>query len=326
MIYSYQQSVYEALKRTAVAHQLSAKAPLPVKPRFHRLIVGPTGVGKSHIAEQIGKDMNWACMSINVSGWIVLGARETPTWHVIVNWLADGDKPKMIVLDELDKVYGEDSWTRYLRAELFSLMDGKIPMNEMSIECSDGESPAAKMNKAEENLKKLLVIGCGAFQHIFDEPPTLGFGEQKKEKQKASKLAKSLQRELVNRFDANLLVLPALTKSDYRGMLDELEPHLPADAYEIVRRIGSTQIEEAVENQSAARFGENLLAAAFYELTKDHPVEPHPPEVVPVVDPAAHSMPTQAEIDAAAAEAEMWDVPVPVDAGEQSGSAGVLPA
>ncbi|MEI6870637.1 MAG: AAA family ATPase, partial [Verrucomicrobiota bacterium] len=254
------------------------------------------------LARELADELNWDVFATNVSGWIVLGARETPTWHTLVDFLADGDAPKIIILDELDKIAGEDSWTRYLRAELFSVMDGVIPMHTPKEE--EGEDPTEKLYRAEIALAKTLVIGCGAFQHLFDEKPGMGFRPAAVEKKKPSKLAQHLQRELVNRFDSDLLILPDLTKEDYKTMLAELGDNLPYDAYEVVKRLGDEQIEEAVENKSGARFSENLLSAAFYEITKDSPLVPYEEKNTD------HSMPTQEEVD----EQELWSAPVPIDA------------
>lgn len=307
MIYGYQREAYDALRRTLQAHLLSHGLQLPVKPRFHRLLIGSTGTGKSYIAGKVGEEMNWNTYHASVSNWVVLGARETPTMKGLVEWLADDKKPHLFVLDELDKINGEDSWTRNVRVEIFSLVDGRFPFSSMSIDCDDNEDPVEKINKAEKNLKKAMFVGCGAFQWLFDEPASLGFGEKKEHKKSTSDLAKHLQRELVNRFDNDLLVLPTLTKSDYEELVDEILPHLPPDAAAIIKRIAPGRIEAALAAKSGARFVENLLAQAIYEITDADPIIPF---IEPIKPKLEEYVPTQAEIDAEAEIDQLWEMPV----------------
>lgn len=316
MIYGYQSPVYDSLRKTFHRHQRAIGIDLPIRARNHTLIVGGTGTGKTHVAGKVAKELNWATFTINVSGWICLGARETPTWHGLVKWLADIDegRPAVVILDELDKIWGEDSWTRYLRAELFSLLDGSsLPMTEVTIKVEDGEDAAGKVNKAEANLKNLLVIGCGAFQGVHEEKPCLGFGKHEKKPHGASKLAQTLQRELVNRFAQDIMIIPEPTRADYEAMIEKLAPALPDDVAQIVREIGPSKIERALEDKAAARFGENLLSTALDILLSGEDPQPWEPVEIPnsgeveIPDPKDVEMPTQEEIDASAEAAALWD-------------------
>ena len=125
-------------------------------------------------------------------------------------------------------------------------------------------------------MSQMLVIGCGAFQHVFDTPKHMGFGTQVPDKMGSSKLSKSLQRELVNRFSQDILVLPELTRQDYSEMLDVVAGKLPADLAESVLSNRERKLDAAVEDKSAARFIEAVVADALTEFVEGEP-EPWSP-------------------------------------------------
>ena len=279
MIYNYQKPVYDAIRKTMHTHFVTKDLNLPVRPRNHRLIVGSTGTGKTHIAEKVAKELNWATFNINVGSWIPLGARDTPTWNRITTWLSTVPigQPAVIIMDELDKVSGDESWSRFLRAEFFSLLDGKHPTPGFTI---DGDIPEPQIHetceRVEKMLSQILVIGCGAFQHVFDSPKHMGFGAQPPDKVGSSKLAKSLQRELVNRFSQDILVLPELTRTDYSEMLDTAAGLLPDDLAELVLSDREKKLDSAVEDKSAARFVEAIVSEAL-SVFADGELEPWSP-------------------------------------------------
>lgn len=274
MIYSYQQPTYNALRRTFHRHERSLLVDMPVKLRNHTLLIGPTGTGKTHLVDQVASELNWDVFHINVSSWIILGARETPTWNGLQQWLSEiqPGRPAVVVLDELDKIWGEDSWTRYLRAELFSLMDGRrMPMNGFSLDVEDEESVADAANRTDSNFKNLLIVGCGAFQGVFDQKPGMGFRSEMELTKGAAHLSKNLQPELVNRFSQEILSLPVLTRHDYEEMISQIIPLLYSDLAAEVARIAPSRIERALGDKASARFAENLVSEAFDNILLDEP-------------------------------------------------------
>ena len=259
MIYDYQQEAYQKLFRTAIAHKIALRKTLPVQPRFHKLIIGSSGSGKTHLAKKVAEVLNWRVLTLNMAGWVVLGAREVPTWHTVGEWLSESqpDEPQMIILDEIDKVSGADSWTRYLRAEVYSLVDGLVPPQVMPKDVSP--------QTFKEAIRQTLIFGCGAFQDAFEAKPSAGFVSSIEYPTRSNDLAKHLARELVNRFDSEIIILPHLTEKDYARIVDETLPKLPDDISKIVKKIAPGMIEDAVLNKSGARFIENLISAAYLE-------------------------------------------------------------
>lgn len=318
MIYSYQRPVYQALRRSAAAHQAAEEMELPIRPRFHRLVIGPTGTGKSHLAAQVGQELGWAVFNANVSGWIVLGSKERPTYHSLIDWLVDVEpgRPVMIVLDEIDKISGEDSWTRFLRGELYSLLDGRFIVSDYVLDLPEDAADdlgGKLMDAAEARLRSAWFIGCGAFQNLQDEKPGVGFGSLELEPPGPDKLSGSLQRELVNRFHQETLVLPKLVRADYEDMVAVLTGSLEGPVASAVSGLAPTMVSQAITAQAGARFAENLLCRAVEELTGGRPATPWvPPELTVVVPEKAP--PT---------EDELWDVLIPIiDNRPRSGQLG----
>lgn len=259
MIYDYQKEAYQKLFRTALAHKIAMDKKLPVRPRFHKLVVGPSGSGKTHLAKRVADILNWRVLVLNMAGWVVLGARETPTWHTIGEWLSEThpDEPQMIILDEIDKVSGNDSWTRYLRAEVYSLVDGLVPPQVIP-----GHTDS---DTFRDSIRQTLIFGCGAFQDAFEVKPTAGFNSTIDYPKLSNDLAKHLQRELVNRFDSEIIILPELQLNDYKKMVKDTLPELPEDIAKIVKKISPKLIDDAITNKTGARFMENVLSAAYLE-------------------------------------------------------------
>jgi hypothetical protein len=217
---------------------------LPIRPRFHKLVVGPSGSGKTHLAKRIADVLGWRVLTLNMAGWVVLGARETPTWHTVGEWLSEShpDEPQMIILDEIDKVSGLDSWTRYLRAEVYSLVDGLVPPQVVPTNVTSDTFTDA--------IRQTLIIGCGAFQDAFEVRPSAGFISTFDYPTMSNDLSKHLARELVNRFDSEIIILPHLTEKDYQGMVDDTIPKLPEDIAIIIKKLAPQMIEDAITNTS----------------------------------------------------------------------------
>lgn len=274
MIYGYQQQAYESLRKSAIAHAVCCGIKLPVTPRFHRLLVGPTGTGKTFLAEYVAKELNFKTVVINSSGWIILGAKEKPTWHDLFQDLYDLDdgRPIAIILDEVDKADGQESWSRFIRSELFALIDRRLPFATCPIDTEDGTSYSDAFNTAKKALERAWVVGCGAFQDIWEETAkSMGFGEQKQApKPNSDQLAKFLPRELVNRFHKDIIALPQPTKQDYESMVESTCSAIDVEVASEVKRLSEKAIPEAIENKYAARFIENLVCQAVESISPEN--------------------------------------------------------
>jgi len=263
MIFSFQRPAFDSLILSARALEQAAFLNLPARPRLHRLLVGPTGTGKTHLAQAVAGKMKWPSVKINAASWIVLGAREESTWESLEKWASsfDDESPahSVIVLDELDKVWGLDTWSRNCRAEFFDLMDAICPQQH-------------RTKDLERVLRHSLVIGCGAFQDAFEAGESLGFNPKSKDPANLNDLTKLLPRELLNRFKNEVLILPNLQPADYIGMVETACQAMHSDLSAEFRKHAEPAIESAINDKTAARFIEtvlgNMLVAACEEDEK----------------------------------------------------------
>jgi hypothetical protein len=270
LIYPYQQAAFTRLCAIARAYIHTNFERLPIKPRGNVFLVGPSGTGKTHLAEQIatGADMNLAYLPLSVSEWIVLGSsqRGAPsTWPTICQFLTQSSKKEgcLIFLDELDKIgrQNQGDWSRYQTTEVFSLLDRKIPRN---LNDSDGDRISdSRILEAEAVLRsKTLIIAGGAFQQIWDTPDPIGFGAVPGttiQTPDLKRLSEYIPHELSRRFGSQLVTLPNLQETDYIDMLERILPSLPSHwriRYETLARAG---IPEATRLAQGPRYFEELL-------------------------------------------------------------------
>lgn len=281
MIYPYQADVYKGLQKAMAIHHYAKGLTLPVKPRTHTLVIGPTGTGKTHLANEVLKELNWGCYHINCSAWMVMGSRgDSHTLPELIEWVANShpDRPLGIVLDEIDKVDSMTSdWYRNVRSEMFSLLDGHIPPGTYDLGGVDG-------SEVERRFKSMFIVGCGAFQDLEDAPQLgMGFNPEDKTARGLNHLSKSLSRELVNRFSDKVLRLPKLGIDDYREITKVLYRASDAKTRLIIKDIANSRVESAVENQTGARFGE-VFAVDIIERVIEETVAPHWVDTSPVVE------------------------------------------
>jgi ATP-dependent protease Clp ATPase subunit len=269
MIYPYQQKVYDELIKTLAAHKISKNYELPVNPRLNRLVIGSTGSGKSYLASHAADVAGWKTFHINASSWIIIGARETPTWTFLIKWLLDlkDNEYGVIILDELDKIWGNESWTRYLRSELYSLIDGLIPPNYDGEQGIDGRLFNTK--ELQEKLSDIVIIGCGAFQEKVESNP-IGFVTQEdKEGKTSNDLSKLIQRELINRFQGTILQIPNLANEDYKLMIQEIKDKVKPEFYKVIEEKTAKMIDNAVRDKLGARFIENVIGSILIDLVNE---------------------------------------------------------
>jgi len=241
---------------------------LPLRPRTNTLIVGPSGSGKTHLVHTVAEDLGARFIALSTSEWIPLGCSgrgAANTWPLIFRFLKKNHAAEglVVLLDEIDKIGTESSWNGYLRTEIFSLLDLKIPQG---ITCNDdGDQPdQISLERAQDALaNRTLILSAGAFQNIWEHRsrPALGFCEQKHidEQTDLTHLVGTLPRELTNRFRNKLVVLPQLVEADYRRMLEMVGASMPAYLRETFFRLGNQRIPEALHCRQGCRFIEELI-------------------------------------------------------------------
>lgn len=191
------------------------------------LVVGPTGVGKTFIFEELSKQLDIPLTIYSVPGLSQAGYVGKDTndiiRQVLVNCKYDVSRAEhsIVILDEIDKIanLGENSGsisTEGVQNELLKLIEGEkvtINMGELT-----GQTYIV-------DTSKITFVGLGAFQEIYNTKSknNIGFGEiiqtEPDNKISVDRMVKfGLKRELIGRLPV-LVELNNLTKEDLKNIL-----------------------------------------------------------------------------------------------------------
>ncbi len=236
-------------------------------------LIGRTGSGKTYLASVLAREMNVPYLTVAISDWMILGGTHkggSATWPVIFQFIEQSleSKGAIIFVDELDKCGDTSNYNSFLRSEVFSLCDSRVPLGMLD---TDGDTiPKSRIEKVREYLaNKTLIIGGAAFQGVWDSmsSPTLGFNPspQSPTLPELPDLARILPKELINRFSSEIFILPEITETDYRLMLEHMADHVPVTWRNRFLDIGFSRIDQAVRHQKGARFLEEILLSAVVE-------------------------------------------------------------
>jgi len=275
---------------------------LPIQPRTHSLLCGPSGVGKSHICRVLGKELGVEVMVVNCSSWQPNGSRsEVHTWTAIAKFLNDHSRG-IIVLDEVDKISGSSEWQGYIRLEIHDLLDGVIPPHidlppkklsrleaieakkkeeedfwgPSSDDCESWGSSSNQVER-EELAEKLrnhyFIVGAGAWQHFWELSGKSEIGFKQSTSSSLStpteeQIKTSIYPEILKRFRSGMLIISPMNECDYRAVAKAMASSLtPAQASRFHHQY-YTGIERALNSQFGMRWFEDLLLDAL-----THPAE-----------------------------------------------------
>jgi len=198
---------------------------LPVRPRFSKLLVGASGIGKTFTVQHAARILNIPLLRLTYGDWLVMGARDDAL-HTLwrIHDFVDEHDCGIIHIDELDKVGSRDNaWDASVRVELFNILDGKPA----------GTGAGGTREWTLERQKKLhdrfLIVGSGTWQTLWTDRLRLavGFGAGAPGTAtpgvvEAIKASSVIPAELLQRFCAELCVLPPLTRNDAREAIAQL--------------------------------------------------------------------------------------------------------
>lgn len=293
LILPYQQSVFDrlcAVARACLYVDRSQFSALRFRTCFW--LIGRTGSGKTFLASALAREMQVPYLTVAISDWMILGGTHkggAATWPVIFQFIEQslGSKGAIIFVDELDKCGDSSNYNSFLRSEVFSLCDARVPLGILD---TDGDAiTKSRIDKVGEYLaNKTLIIGGGAFQATWESLscPALGFNPEPKSQSlpELPDLARTLPRELINRFSSEIFILPEISESDYRMMLEQMANHVPDTWRKRFLEIGFSRIEQAVRHQKGARFLEETLLSAVVEERSLRTNSNSNPEVTPQQD------------------------------------------
>lgn len=271
-ILPFQKRIFERLCAYARASlYVDRKSITALKLRANFMLLGPTGTGKTFLAQAVAKEMNVPFLAVSVSDWIILGGSSrgsSVTWPNIVKFIREskGKTGAIIFIDELDKCHHDSNWNSFLRSEIFSLIDSRVPLGVR--DSDDDDLPKSSIQEVEGFLThKTMIIGGAAFQGIWEEQsaPRMGFNPDSPQTHSTelSDLARFLPRELVNRFSSEIFVLPRLARTDYKHMIDSFAENLTDIWRKRFLELGHEGLDLAVRHQKGVRYAEEILMAAI---------------------------------------------------------------
>jgi hypothetical protein len=220
----------------------------------------------------IARQLSVPFLTVTTSDWIVLGASHrgsATTWPTIYKFLSKNKNSRgaIIFIDELDKYRDESNWNSFLRSEIFSLCDARIPLGINDLDWDDDKEDLTDVANFLRN--KVMIIGGAAFQGVWDERSalTMGFNPTPPEPStpELNDLSRILPRELINRFSSEVFMLPQITDSDYIMMVEAMAHHVPDTWRKRFLDLGRARIDQAVRNQRGARYIEEILLTAIVE-------------------------------------------------------------
>jgi len=265
---------------------------LPLNPRTHSLIVGPSGCGKSFLARRIAQELNLPCMVVNVSSWMIQGARGNNwTFNQIVEWLGTLKAGGVLVLDEIDKAGGgvggggvESEWRQHIRLELHDVLDSVIPpcvslpsQNEAAMSATalwEDTIEYLKVLPGDERqclcdqlCHRVFVVGCGAWQGAWkSNTRSLGFSTTAAafpEPPSRQQILGSIDAELRLRFRDEIAVLPPMIPEDYAAVARKLVTKIPLHARPHWDKLIGQAIREAAAGCLGMRMFEELVLKAM---------------------------------------------------------------
>jgi hypothetical protein len=234
---------------------------LPIKPRLNPLVIGPSGIGKSHVLRSVAAEMGIKYMRVTGSGWIIAGARQEPTLLRIQEFVATNEQG-ILHLDECEKIGGLSEWCGFMRGEIFDLLDRTPPI------VKDMEWSPDVISKLKNDF---WCVASGTFQDLWAQAAKarVGFGEP----QSAEAYLENVRRlvassdiipaELLRRFNEDLIILPPATEEDFQQAADM--NGLTQLAVALNTRLN---FEEAVASGRGARWLEEMQARLLLQARR----------------------------------------------------------
>ncbi len=284
--FSHQAGAYEELRTRAEIYFGGCWKQFKIRPRCHSLVVAPSGSGKTTLIQAVAHDCHAVCVRVSAPGWIPLAARENTakeTFPTILQTILENERT-VVFVDEIDKLSHRVSWMEYVRGEIFDLLDGIIrphlripgaPEESEEETLSERASRMAHRSNAERKLQEsAFFVGAGTFQAMFDggrPSASIGFGapiETSDARITAALLSERLPRELVARFSGELVLLPEMTRNDYRHMIGMAAAALPDWLQTVFVECAEARLEAAIMARSGCRYMEETVLSAL-KLVKE---------------------------------------------------------
>lgn len=213
-----QQGVFEKLRDMADTYFHHVRSPRdPVQLRLTPLLIGCSGVGKSHLARMLAREFNARIVELTVGSWVPHGAKQSPTTIETLTDLLAHEAPLVVFLDELDKHRAQDNtWALGLTAEMFALLDRSL------VGGADWTPDHSRRLR-----EKTFVIGAGTWSDTWKHSigKTIGFGTPQfdlDEVRAKVQRAELIPDELMNRFSSDWQIIAPYSVEDFEAIATRL--------------------------------------------------------------------------------------------------------
>lgn len=142
---------------------------IPIRPRFHSLLIGPTGTGKTALATMVAESVGATLVRISVPGWMPAGATGrsvAETIATIAQAVALNNRT-LLALDELEKgcapasnsfSNADSPWQQHCRLEIYDLLDGRWPQGLKMPNADDDEEDSSSRELFTQKLQETVFI------------------------------------------------------------------------------------------------------------------------------------------------------------------------
>ncbi len=202
----------------------------PVQLRLNPLLIGPSGVGKTHLVRLLARRLGGLpVLTFTVGNWIVAGAKSENTHQVIARTLDEHERA-IVFLDELDALAGgggkekidqNSDWSGSRLAGIMALLDRTLGHGGIRGEWNEHHSRRLR--------EGVFVIAAGTWQPLWRqlEVRQVGFaGGGDSSRANITELIKRahlLPEELLNRLASPWLVLEPMNEDDHRRVAHQLK-------------------------------------------------------------------------------------------------------
>ena len=263
-------------------------------PRWSFLLIGQSGIGKSHVIREVAKEFGLPCLRMTPGNWVPAATRDsTPTLLQVHRFVTDHDSGGILHFDELDKFRGipgsgspsSGDWDKAVALELLDLLDRAPSAPIKSVEWTADVLRSLKRN--------FLIFGSGTFQQFWtnSSKSKVGFGTPESAQTTVANIRRQIQSgdilapEILKRFNHSWQILTPPTESEFKLAAESLglakwahDLRMPLDFKEAEKSgLGARWLEETLSQLllQARRFNRtDLLGPRAY--VPDVSEEPDP--------------------------------------------------
>lgn len=271
-LFPHQISAFNVLLARAQTYFSGHWRSLPIKTRWHSLLVGPTGTGKTALARMVADATGAAIFQIGAANWMPSGAHDratSQTLPLLLKHIARHERT-VLFIDEVDKVHVhavDSPWLNFIKQELLEIYDGRWNIGLKSDD--DDETLDTEHISGNKLRTATFIVSAGTFQDYYDDRPRVAVGFHRLQPSlprpslSSDEIAKWLPRELVNRHHSELIRLPELVSEQYHELARQAEKSLPNWLVPGFRKAAQARFQQAIASKSGCRYVEESLAEAL---------------------------------------------------------------